>query len=340
MVETTAKKNYDAPTILVIFGITGDLAKKKLIPSLYSLHRARMLPKHFRVVGFSRRELSQDAFTTYIGDMAALHHKGTAKEHDSFARLFSFSQGRFEEQNDYEELRAMLAKIDLDWGMCSNKLFYCAVNPEFYKIIFKNLAVHCLTDSCGPDGGWTRVIVEKPFGHDLKTARKLDEFLGKLFTEDQLYRIDHYLAKEMLQNILLFRFANNLFEKNWSSETIEQISIRLWEKIGVEDRGSFYDGAGALRDVGQATASVSELISPRLKPVPSSSSTARSRKASIGSFPCAVEICAMLCPLSPRFAGRWGSSTIIRSQRLENVESGPSGAPSSAESFARSSGSR
>ncbi|MBI3442316.1 MAG: glucose-6-phosphate dehydrogenase [Candidatus Sungbacteria bacterium] len=251
MHKAETKGSYNAPTILVIFGITGDLARKKLIPALFSLHRAGLLPSHFRVVGFSRRKLSAAAFGAYIKDVIAKHGKVTAAERDSFARLFSFASGYFEKERDYQKLHDMLDGIDRDWGMCSNKLFYCAVNPEFYKMIFKNLAAHMLTDSCGPDGGWTRVIVEKPFGHDLKTARELDEFLGRLFTEDQLYRIDHYLAKEMLQNILLFRFANNLFEKNWSNETIESISIRLWEKIGVEDRGSFYDGVGALRDVGQ-----------------------------------------------------------------------------------------
>jgi glucose-6-phosphate 1-dehydrogenase/6-phosphogluconate dehydrogenase (decarboxylating) len=144
-----------------------------------------------------------------------------------------------------------LAGIDKSWGVCTNKLFYLAVAPEMYETIFSNLSSSGLTRHCSPEEGWTRIIVEEPFGQDFETAQKLDLRLGKLFKEVQIYRIDHYLAKEMLQNILAFRFSNNLFEKNWSNDSIERIDIKLLEKIGAEQRGPFYDSIGALRDVGQ-----------------------------------------------------------------------------------------
>ena len=165
--------------------------------------------------------------------------------------LFSVQKGTFENAQSYEELKKTFDTLDAKWGVCSNKLFYLSVAPEYYDPILKNLSRSGLAQACAPGEGWTHIIVEKPFGMDSKTAKGIDELLGKLFQEDQVYRIDHYLAKEMMQNILTFRFSNNLFELAWGNELIESIRIRLLEKIGVEDRGEFYDHVGALRDVGQ-----------------------------------------------------------------------------------------
>jgi glucose-6-phosphate 1-dehydrogenase len=170
---------------------------------------------------------------------------------EKFLQRFVFQQGDFERQSDYVALAERLGATDSEWKACSNKLFYLAVPPDFLKTIVNHLATSELTKPCSPEEGWTRVLVEKPFGRDLTTAEKLDELLGKLFKEEQIYRIDHYLAKEMLQNILTFRFSNNLFEKIWNNQFIEQIEIKLWETLGVELRGPFYDGVGALRDMGQ-----------------------------------------------------------------------------------------
>lgn len=242
----------NSPTILIILGATGDLTKKKIVPALYHLFEKRELPDMFRVIGFSRQDLQDESFRKTVNDMLLEHREGmNQKTIPHFLNLFSYANGLFGDKNAYQNLEKILKKIDDSLGVCANKLFYLAVPPRFYKIIFKHLAASGLTKPCSNEEGWTRVIVEKPFGKDLKTAQDLEKLLAKLFKEIQIYRIDHYLAKEALQDILAFRFSNNLFENNWSNQFIEKIEIKLWEKIGVEDRGNFYDSVGALRDVGQ-----------------------------------------------------------------------------------------
>lgn len=241
------------PTILVLFGATGDLALKKILPALFDLYIDQKLPKLFGVVGFSRRDFTNEQFRSYVHDIVRTY-KGSdyrAEEAERFLKIFSFVSGRFDVAADYAGLAKHLGNLDGEWKTCANKLFYLAVAPEFYQTIFKELHRSHLTDPCSPEEGWTRIIVEKPFGKNLKTAEELDMMLGKLFEEVQIYRIDHYLAKEMIQNILAFRFSNDLFEHQWNRHFIERIDIRLWETLGVEERGAFYDGVGALRDVGQ-----------------------------------------------------------------------------------------
>lgn len=170
---------------------------------------------------------------------------------DDFLSAFTYQRGNFESIDDYNLLAKRLGRIDEIWNICSNKLFHLAVPPKYNEKIFYNLADSGLTIPCGPGEGWTRVLVEKPFGKNLKEAEKLDRLLGKLFKEEQIYRIDHYLAKELLQNILAFRFANNLMEDIWNNEYIEKIEVKLLEDIGIAGRGNFYDGVGALLDIGQ-----------------------------------------------------------------------------------------
>jgi len=249
----TAMVANNIPTALVIFGATGDLMTKKITPALFNLFTKNKLPKLFRLIGYARRPLTDEQFRDHVSQIlrANKHLKHNRKEIDSFLNCFFYKQGRFEEFEDYESLAKDLGRVDTQWRVCSNKLFYTAVPPEYYEVIFQNLHDSGLTIPCGPEEGWTRVLVEKPFGKDAKTAERLDLKLAQLFKEEQIYRIDHYLAKEMLQNILSFRFSNNIFEQSWSNKFIEKISIKLLEKIGVEQRGMFYDGVGALRDVGQ-----------------------------------------------------------------------------------------
>ena len=241
------------PTNFVAFGATGDLMKKKVIPSLYYLHTRGQLPKRFRVIGFSRRDWSDEKFREYIREVIEEHTRVSIPDEDiqTFLRFFHFQKGTFEDAESYRSLKKFFDTADKKWGVCSSKLYYLAVAPEYYEGILKHLSDSGLTEPCDSEEGWTRVIVEKPFGIDLETAKEIDELLGKLFKEEQIYRIDHYLAKEMLQNILTFRFANNLFEMQWGNELIERIHIKLLERIGVEKRGPFYDGVGAFRDVGQ-----------------------------------------------------------------------------------------
>lgn len=239
------------PTILVIFGATGDLMRKKLAPALFHLQKKGKLPEHFKIVAFSRRDFDDHAYREYLAEILQKHHDLKPGDISPYLELYVYVKGDFTDKGSYRRIYEKLKEIDAGWGVCSNKLFYLAVAPEMYRTIFNELASSGLTEPCSPEEGWSRIIVEKPFGRDFTTAQKLDELLGKLFREVQIYRIDHYLAKEMLQNILAFRFSNNLFEKNWSNETIEKIDIRIWEKLGVEERGAFYDSIGALRDVGQ-----------------------------------------------------------------------------------------
>lgn len=248
-----ARAFNNIPTVFVAFGATGDLMRLKVVPALYHLYRKKELPDHFAVIGFGRRAWSDAEFQAHVRTILEAH--GTHGEDEAFVQsfisLFSFQEGYAEKPESYAALKKLFDALDAQWKVCANKLFYLAVSPELYEPICTNLAKSHLTDPCSPEEGWTRVIVEKPFGTDYVSARKLDELLATLFKEEQIYRIDHYLAKEMLQNILVFRFSNNLFELNWDKDFIERIEMRLLEEVGVEKRGAFYDGVGALRDVGQ-----------------------------------------------------------------------------------------
>lgn len=225
--------------------------EKKVVPSLFHLYNQNKLPTRFKIVGFSKQDLSDESFSEVVFSALIKNENTHLKTCGAFCDFFSYYQGHFEKKKDYFKLAKKLKEIDDSWGICTNKLFYFAVPPKYYNIIFKNLAESGLTIPCSPKEGWSRILVEKPFGKDLATAEYLDRLLSKYFKEIQIYRIDHYLAKEMLQNILSFRFSNNLFEKNWDSTLIDKIEIRLHEKIGVEKRGNFYDHVGAFSDVGQ-----------------------------------------------------------------------------------------
>jgi glucose-6-phosphate 1-dehydrogenase len=248
---TEAKENI--PTVLVVFGVTGDLMARKVAPALFHLHKKGRLPNMFKVIGVARREYTDEKFRQELLSNLIKHKHFSKKDNSikSFLNLISYHQGYFEKRDAYKKLAEKVNAIDEKWGVCTNKLFYLSVPPKYYEGIFRNLAATGLTKPCGPGGGWTRVLVEKPFGKDLKTAKELDTLLGKLFKEEQIYRIDHYLAKEMLQNILTFRFSNSLFEQSMNNEFVDRIEIRFLETLGVEERGGFYDGLGSLRDVGQ-----------------------------------------------------------------------------------------
>ncbi len=241
-----------AATILVVFGATGDLMARKVVPSLFYLYGKGLLPSRLCVVGFGRRDWVHADLQGHVRTILAERVPHAAPEDvDRFVDFFRYQKGTFDDDEAYASTKAYLSQIESDWGLCANKLFYLAVPPDNYENIFRRLAASGLTDACSDADGWTRVLVEKPFGDDQATARELDTLLGSLFREEQVYRIDHYLAKEMLQGIMNFRFTNNLFETEWNRSAIERIDITLLESIGVEKRGAFYDAVGALRDVGQ-----------------------------------------------------------------------------------------
>ncbi len=246
------------PTTFIIFGITGDLAGRKILPSLLNLYLQKRLSPKFAIVGFSRRAFTRGEFREYIrGHMKIKPGEYREEDIKHFLDHMYYEQGFFDASNSYASLSARLGLLDEGFGVCSNKLFHLAVAPHFYETILNHLSNSGLTVPCNENNGgakedgWTRVLVEKPFGNNAETAKKLDKRLGELFKENQIFRIDHYLAKESLQNILAFRFTNSLFEPLWNFKHVDAVHIKLLESAGVHGRGAFYDDLGALKDVGQ-----------------------------------------------------------------------------------------
>jgi len=244
--------NNTEPLQIVIFGGTGDLAEKKLLPALFDLYTHDYLPKAFSIIGFSRGSLTDDEYRAFVLD--ALTAKGK-QNCDAFLEHIFFTQGDITSDASYANLKRYLHKKDDVLGVCTNKMFHLSVPPRLYEPVFNHLAQSGLTEPCEKEtdnaSTWTRVLVEKPFGNDAAEAKRLDILLGELFEESQIFRIDHYVAKEALQNIITFRFANSLFEPLWNSSAIESVNLKLHESFNVRDRGASYDGVGALRDVGQ-----------------------------------------------------------------------------------------
>lgn len=241
-----------APTIFIIFGITGDLAGSKLLPSLLSLYVKKELPDRFAIVGVSRRHFSRPELREYLrGRMNIKQGQFFEEDIKHFFDHISYEEGQFDSSGMYTSLAAHLKSIDDGWGQCSNKLFHLSVPPALYDGILHELSESKLALPCSDGTGWTRVLIEKPFGNDMETARNLDKLLGKLFKENQIFRIDHYLAKEALQNMTAFRFSNALFEPLWNRQYIDKVHIKLYETETASLRGAFYDSTGALKDVGQ-----------------------------------------------------------------------------------------
>ena len=210
------------------------------------------LPDRFAIVGVSRRHFSREELREYLRGRMNIKQGQFFEEHiKHFLDHVSYEEGQFDSPQLYTSLSAHLKSIDNTWGQCSNKLFHLSIPPALYEGILLELSASKLTLPCSDGIGWTRVLIEKPFGNDIETARNLDKLLGNLFNESQIFRIDHYLAKEALQNILTFRFSNSLFEPLWDREHIEQVHIKLLEKETASSRGAFYDATGALKDVGQ-----------------------------------------------------------------------------------------
>lgn len=241
------------PITFIIFGATGDLAQRKLLPALMDLYCRDLLPEKFRIVGFSRKDLSDDDYREFVQNaINKKNHNHPAEKISDWLSHITYKRGDLNSLDSYMDFNGYLVDLDSGDGICSNKIFYLAVPPNLYNSTFNNLSKSGLAKECG-DGvdGWTRVLVEKPFGSDADNAKLLDKTLGKLFKEEQIFRIDHYLAKDVIQNILTFRFANAIFEPLWNRDYIEKIEVFLHEDNDVSDRSNFYDGIGALRDVGQ-----------------------------------------------------------------------------------------
>jgi glucose-6-phosphate 1-dehydrogenase len=237
------------PCALVIFGATGDLTKRKLFPALYHLAEQGLLAQEFAVIGVSRVDTSEDALRERLED--DLHEFAGAPVKPEIAeRLtkgFHYIAGDFSDPGTFEKLRALLAKVDEEHGTKGSYLFYLAVPPALFSDVVRRLGdVELLREE---PGRWRRVIIEKPFGHDLESALQLNQQIREVLAERQIYRIDHYLGKETVQNIMAFRFANGIFEPIWNRRYIDHVQITVAETVGVELRGGYYESAGALRDM-------------------------------------------------------------------------------------------
>jgi len=235
------------PATLVLFGGSGDLAGRKLLPALYNLALQRLLPASFAVVGAARRPQSDEAFRAELHDAVTQFSRTKPINEEVWG---SFAQNiRFVATPDdagYDALRETLDKVDSDLGTNGNRLFYLATPPAAYAPIVRSIGAHKLRGS-----GWSRVVIEKPFGHDLASATELTNVVHEVFREDEVFRIDHYLGKETVQNILVLRFANGIFEPIWNRQYVDHVQITVAESIGIEERADYYDKAGAMRDIVQ-----------------------------------------------------------------------------------------
>src|SRR5919109_2685598 len=236
---------------MVIFGATGDLTHRKLLPALYNLALEHPLPAGFSVVGFARRHYSDEEFRQQaLESINAYSRQKPVNQQvwDSFASGIRYLRSDFDDPEGYVKLNNLLNKLDQERGTSGNRIYYLSTPPSQYPEIIQNLGAAGLNRN---RKGWTRIIVEKPFGHDLASARELNRQVGKVFKEEQIYRIDHYLGKETVQNILVFRLANGIFEPVWNRRYVDHVQITVAENLGIEGRGGYYEEAGALRDMVQ-----------------------------------------------------------------------------------------
>jgi glucose-6-phosphate 1-dehydrogenase len=237
------------PCVMVIFGATGDLTKRKLFPALYNLAKSHLLSREFAIIGTSRTEMTSEAFREQITQEMKTFAT-TAVEPDLwewFLQRIYYIGGDVKDSNSYEKLKTLIEQVNQTHGAHGNYFYYLATAPDFFGTIVQQLGAIGMTHE--ENGEWRRVIVEKPFGRDLESARTLNTELRKSLDERQIYRIDHYLGKETVQNILVFRFGNGIFEPIWNRRYIDHVEITAAETVGVEKRGGYYDTSGAMRDM-------------------------------------------------------------------------------------------
>ncbi len=239
------------PSILVLFGATGDLAHRKVMPALYQLWRTNLLPHEFVVLAIGRRPYDNDTFRDEIRGALEKYSRVLPLDEPawrSFSERVEYEQLNFDEPAAFDRLAKHLDTLDEERGTRGNRLFYLATQPSQFSEIVAQLGRVGLDHELH-DGGWRRVVIEKPFGHDLASAQKLNREVGKVFRESQVYRIDHYLGKETVRNLMVFRFGNSLFEPLWNRRYVDHIQITVAESMGIENRGAFYEETGAARDV-------------------------------------------------------------------------------------------
>ncbi|MBT2524958.1 glucose-6-phosphate dehydrogenase [Streptomyces sp. ISL-99] len=237
------------PSGLVIFGVTGDLSRKKLMPAVYDLANRGLLPPGFSLIGFARRDWENEDFAQVVHD-AVKEHARTPFREEVWQQLIQgmrFVQGDFDDDNAFETLKSTIAELDKAQGTGGNFAFYLSVPPKFFPAVVQQLKKHGLADQ--KEGSWRRAVIEKPFGHDLASAQELNRIVHEVFPAHEVFRIDHYLGKETVQNIMALRFANQMFEPLWNRSYVDHVQITMAEDIGIGGRAGYYDGIGAARDV-------------------------------------------------------------------------------------------
>ena len=237
------------PCSIVIFGVTGDLSRKKLLPAIYDLANRGLLPPSFGLTGFARRDWTEDHFRDFVREHVQQHCRTPFRESTwkQLAKGIRFVQGTFDDSAAFARLSDTVAELDRDRGTRGNHAFYMSVPPRAFPVVARQLADCGLARSS--EGAWRRVIIEKPFGHDLASAKELDRVVSEVFDPSSVFRIDHYLGKETVQNMLALRFANAMYEPIWNANYVDHVQITMAEDIGVAGRAGYYDGIGAARDI-------------------------------------------------------------------------------------------
>ncbi|MFF9378347.1 glucose-6-phosphate dehydrogenase [Streptomyces griseoluteus] len=237
------------PSGLVIFGVTGDLSRKKLMPAVYDLANRGLLPPGFSLVGFARRDWEDQDFAQVVHDAVKEHARTPFREEvwQQLAEGMRFVPGDFDDDAAFDQLKQAVEELDASRGTGGNFAYYLSVPPKFFPKVVRQLKKHGLADA--PEGSWRRAVIEKPFGHDLESAHELNKVVHEVFEPDQVFRIDHYLGKETVQNIMALRFANQMYEPIWNRSYVDHVQITMAEDIGIGGRAGYYDGIGAARDV-------------------------------------------------------------------------------------------
>ena len=239
------------PAVIVIFGASGDLTRRKLVPALHTMACEGLLPLKTRILGIARSEFTDESFRDHLYEGVEAYARfkpDVCTQWEDFSGRHTYLSGSYDDPETYRRLAERLEALDREEGTQGNRLFYLATPPFLYPVIAKRLGEAGLNQR---EDGWTRIVIEKPFGHDFESARNLNDTLHDVFSEDQIYRIDHYLGKETVQNILTFRFGNAIFEPLWSRMYVDHVQITVTESVLVGDRAGYYDDSGVLRDMFQ-----------------------------------------------------------------------------------------